>query len=416
MTVKLSQELVSFVRPSEHSTFSPSGTDRWVACPASIQLSEGIPDETSKYAIEGTLAHKVCEDYFYHKYEGKEKTPDLMMAEEEMIDCATIYYDCLMGWLSNADDIGTVLWYGLEKGIPIFPELGCFGTADFLVVGTRGCAIIDYKHGKGRAVGANSSQLRNYLLGFFRYLIDIPEDYKFHAVVVQPRIGAGVPVYHEYTKADLKAFEAEVYSAILKAGQPGLEPVLGSHCFWCKAKRTHDPLKKCPAVKEKQLRTATENFDGFLTDMNIQPGKDKALADKRDKALIKIMSLVPIMQDIAKDAETEFRYRIEQGELIPGVRMAKVPGRNKWRLDDPKEMGVEIQKLYPNITPCEFTQPKLKVKSMSKIKKELKLKELDPTLTIRPIKDEILVEDEKRREVLSSLDNYAKMIGLNDSK
>ena len=97
MTVKLSQELVSFVRPSEHSTFSPSGTDRWVACPASIQLSEGIPDETSKYAIEGTLAHKVCEDYFYHKYEGKEKTPDLMMAEEEMIDCATIYYDCLMG-------------------------------------------------------------------------------------------------------------------------------------------------------------------------------------------------------------------------------------------------------------------------------------------------------------------------------
>lgn len=414
MTVQLSHELVNFVRPSEHSRFSPSGTDRWVNCPASIRLSDPIPDETSKWAAEGTTAHTVCEDLFAHKYWGHEKSPTLMMADQEMIDCAEDYYACVTGWLKNEDDIGDVLWFGLEKGIPIFPERSCFGTADFVAIGTKGCAIIDFKYGKGKAVGANSTQLFNYLLGLYRYLIDIPDDYKFHAVVVQPRIDA-IPKVHEYTKADFKQFEAIVYKAILEADAPGLEPNPGNHCFWCKAKRTNDPNLKCPAIKQKQLQVANENFDSFLQDMNAPVGKDRALVSKRDKALLKVMSLLPMMKEIAKDAEEEFKYRIEQGETIEGLHIADVQGRAKWKLDDPRDMAREIRRSHPEVMePAYMTQPTLKVMNISQIKKVVGKANFDESLIVRPIKKELVIQDRTTREVLGELTEYSKMIGINE--
>src|SRR3982750_206581 len=44
-----------------HSKYSASGSERWFACPASVKLSEGLPDKTSVWAAEGTRAHAVLE-------------------------------------------------------------------------------------------------------------------------------------------------------------------------------------------------------------------------------------------------------------------------------------------------------------------------------------------------------------------
>ncbi|MBF31837.1 MAG: hypothetical protein Unbinned1322contig1000_30 [Prokaryotic dsDNA virus sp.] len=410
MSVKLSNELVSFIRPSDHSRFSPSSTDRWVGCPFSVKASDKIPDETSKYAAEGTLAHTVAEDYFAHMFHGAEKSPELMMADQDMMDGAQMHYDCIVGWLDHKDYIGEVLWHGLEKGIPIFPEKSCFGTADCVIVGTKGCVIIDYKYGK-RSVSANSAQLKGYLLGIFRHLIDVPEDYQFHAVVTQPRTDT-IPKVAEHSYYEMREFEAMVYTAILQADAPGLQPVEGSHCFWCKARRTNDPNLKCPAIAQKALKLAGENFDGFLADMN-QPVKTGALNTKRDKALLKIMSLLPMMKQIAKDGEEEFKYRLEQGETIDGVNLVEVQGKRKWKLDDPRDMAREIAKLYPEVQAGYMTVPVMKVMSQAKVKKAAGVKDLDQSLTVRPLKKEIVIPDRTKQEVLGALTDYGKMIGLN---
>lgn len=411
MTVKLSHELVNFVRPSEHSRFSPSGTDKWVACPFSIKASDPIPEETSKYAAEGTRAHTVAEDFFFHKYQGAEKSSDLMMADDDMMEGAEMHADCINGWLQHKDYIGEVLWHGLEKGIPIFPEKSCFGTADAVIVGTKGCVIIDYKYGK-KPVSPNSAQLKCYLLGVLRHLIDVPDDYQFHAVVTQPRTDS-MPKACQHTLEEMREFEAVIYTAILKADSQGLEPVEGSHCFWCKARRTNDPLLKCPAISGKALKVANENFDQFLTDMSAPIVKIGAPNIKRDKALIKIMSLLPMMKDIAKNAIDEFEYRIEQGETIEGIDLVEVQGNRKWKLDDPKEMGKEIQKLYPEVMPCYFTKPVMKVKTLSAIKKQVGAKNFDESLVVRPLKKEVVILDRTKREVLGTLAKYGNMIGLN---
>ena len=68
--IKIHPNLTGFVRPSEHSTYSPSSMDRIIGCPASIRLTKDIPNETTSYAEEGTLAHSYCEELFWNKYMG----------------------------------------------------------------------------------------------------------------------------------------------------------------------------------------------------------------------------------------------------------------------------------------------------------------------------------------------------------
>ena len=47
--------------PEYHARKSPSSAHRWIHCPASIKLSEGISATTSPYAEAGRLAHSIAE-------------------------------------------------------------------------------------------------------------------------------------------------------------------------------------------------------------------------------------------------------------------------------------------------------------------------------------------------------------------
>lgn len=46
---------------SAHAQLGPSGASRWMACPGSVRLSAGLPDESSPFAEEGTKAHELAE-------------------------------------------------------------------------------------------------------------------------------------------------------------------------------------------------------------------------------------------------------------------------------------------------------------------------------------------------------------------
>ena len=322
--IKITKELLEFKRPSPHSKFSPSASDRWIACPYSIKATEGIPESTSKYAEEGTLAHEICEHIFRERVYGIPTPIDAQMrlallpdGGEEMEDCAEQYVDLLEAWL-KLPELGDILWYGEERGIPIFPEEGCFGTGDFTIVGTKGCAVIDFKYGKGKEVKKGSLQLKAYALGIYRHLTNIPKDYEFNAVVFQPRINM-IPKVDIYSVDEMVSFEAEVIAAIDESKKEGLTPLEGSHCFWCPAKRTNDPNLKCSAIKQKTLDVANQNFNEFFNDMNLQKNVDSELDKKRDAALIKIMSLAPLLTKMAADAKDELAFRLQQGEAIPGV-------------------------------------------------------------------------------------------------
>ena len=45
----------------KHALLSASGASRWINCPPSARLTEGMADKWSAYADEGTAAHEYAE-------------------------------------------------------------------------------------------------------------------------------------------------------------------------------------------------------------------------------------------------------------------------------------------------------------------------------------------------------------------
>jgi hypothetical protein len=417
MIPQISPSLLNFVRPSAHSKFSPSAADAWLACPGRARLIEGIPVETSVYAEEGTLAHSVCEAVFRQEMYGIEFPIELNMElakledqGAEIIDCAYNYYNVVTSWLNDEVNVGKVLYFGLERGVPVYPERGCFGTADCLIVGTNGAVIIDYKHGKGKNVGAQSLQLKVYLAGIYLHLAGIPEHYRFHSVVVQPRTDTAAKT-HSYSIEEIKDFTNVIWKAITASEDPYAQPVEGNHCFWCPAKRTHDVNKKCPIIKEKPLKLAQENFGKFLAQMEqntscvVMPGEELASNKLRDEAMLKILAIAPLIAKVAEDSEAEILARIESGEQIEGVTIVHEPGRRKLNADTIEDAEKLLTPHFPGLKVSK-TVTKTSLRSITEIEKELGKGKLDP-FCVRPLKKKIQIFDDKIRGILKEMRAYS---------
>lgn len=414
--MKIHSALQGFVRPSDHSTFSPSSMDRIVACPYSVRATIDIPSMSSKYADEGTLAHSVCEAVFYEKINGVTFPNDLnikLMTETndmgaEIMEAARFYADVVIGWLNNVDVIGDVLWYGLEKGVPIFPEEGAFGTADGVIVGSKGAVIIDFKFGR-KPVKPDSFQLRTYAAGIARFLVGAPEDYQFHAVVVQPRTDPA-PKVHTYNLSEMNETLQTIWETIKESKREDLEPNRGNHCFWCPASRTADPKLKCKAILNQAQEALKNDFGKFLADMSEPVDSFVDANPKRDNAMMKVMALAPLIAKIASDAEAEFMYRIGQGEQIEGIVIDNVVGNRKWlhgEEDTAKALKLLNETIATHVTPA----PRLI--SLSVAEKFLGKGKIDH-LTVKPITKKLTILTEKQRSILGDLANYGlQAIGNN---
>jgi hypothetical protein len=417
--LKIHPALTGFKRPSDHSTFSPSAAERWMECAASIRLSKDIPEEKNEFSDQGTLAHSLCEAQFNLDAFGipfsSQLLMDLAMWEREhpndvpeMYDCARTYVDTICYYLQNKDLIGDVLWYGLEKGIPVFPEKGCFGTGDCVIIGTKASVVIDYKHGKGKNVKADSIQLRVYLAGVCRHLDAIPSDYQFVSVIVQPRTDPA-PKAHNYAAQEINEFLGKIWKAIIATEDKTCKPVEGvSHCFWCPAKRTTDLNKKCSAIMERPIKAAHENFSKYLADMSAPVEKLGLANPKRDEAMMKIISIMPLLKQIEEDALEEFKMRLQEGEAIPGLQLVQKIGNRTYGSQDQEETAKLLKEKFPKLDPFKIIPEKKVIKTITEVEKETGKGTLD-TITQRKVSQEVKILDEQIKSVLGDLAAYGTL-------
>ena len=151
-----------------HALLGASSAHRWLNCPGSAPLlTADMPDTTSLYAEEGTLAHSVCESYARYclldiGYAVVScSTDNHSQASDEMLDCAGLYVETIV-------EIAKPLhnpYIALEQRVDYskwVPE--GFGTADCIIIGDGTLTVIDYKHGKGVQVEAEGNpQLMLYV-------------------------------------------------------------------------------------------------------------------------------------------------------------------------------------------------------------------------------------------------------------
>lgn len=233
--------------------------DRWENCPASIRLSDGLPDvDPGPAAKEGTRVHELCERIL------KGESYHTVVANEslEVKLNVHLYVDTIGKDMKAARDaakkakscLEPELFVEKQWGIPdIHPDAG--GTTDAAIYDheERKLLVYDYKNGKTDVPIEGNPQLMTYALAAMMNLPFCVETVEL--VIVQPNTKGKKQVKRwAFPSGELVDFAARVREAARRTEEHDLPPVMGRWCFWCPAKH------KCPAQVESSYEKAAAAF------------------------------------------------------------------------------------------------------------------------------------------------------------
>lgn len=277
--------------PEKHALLSASAAHRWMKCTAAPLYEAQFPSETSEYALEGTLAHSVCELFARkrftvmstRKYNSElKKLQENPLFKPEMLATAETYLNYLREVYERYDGaphVNVEVRVDLTDYVP-----DGFGTCDCIIIGGDTLHITDYKHGQGVVVDAEDNpQMMLYALGALkRYMPVFGDKIKnVSMAIVQPRITQDVKE-SRLSVDELLAWGENVVKPLAQKAYSGSgEFCAGAHCKFCRGRAV------CPA--RAKLNTAVEEFKDCVT-----PDKAK---DPLDPDSRKMLGLPPVLTD-----------------------------------------------------------------------------------------------------------------------
>lgn len=269
---------------TSHARLGPSAAKRWIQCPASVALCDGIPDVSSSYAEEGTLAHAYCAKGLKEHLGQSTAAEDAEIAllrdryyKPEMDEYVAWYVDHVWAEYQRELSKGDALLM-VEEKLDIsewVPE--CFGTADALVVSDEKLLVCDFKYGAGVPVSAHKNpQLLIYALGAMDLLGWMWGFSRVELAICQPRVERREPVpwmdsldlwakkWHETAK-DIYSWGRSFLkpaAAIAWNSHPDMRRNAGEWCRFCKA-------RKAGLCEAGQKERASRPDDGAISWLNV---------------------------------------------------------------------------------------------------------------------------------------------------
>lgn len=367
------------VELSKHSELGASSASRWMRCPGSVALSEGLPDTTSEYALLGTAAHALAEIvYTSSRYatadlgtgvlEGRsisvESTPGEykdFVIDEDMAVAVRVYLEEVA--IRSSTQIASSVKVEQEFTLaPLFNgEIEPFGRADCVIMTHSVCIqVLDYKHGAGVPVYAQENvQQMFYALGVLIHyaemmkmsFLQVFEVFpKTELVIVQPRCKAKPDAVDSWSLSteDLVTWGQSVLVPAVRATReenPALHS--GKWCRWCKAKDA-GVCAEYGAETEEVLAVIDEP-NGLATLMQ-KLAKDPAemRAVEVSAALQDIFKFKPLINKLQKAME-DFSKKATGREIarndIPGF-VIKL-GRNSFKWRDEQSTLEDLKMFFP---------------------------------------------------------------------
>lgn len=333
--------------PSKHALLGASSAARWIACTPSARATEGLPDQESTYAAEGTRAHEVCEKALRYKLAKWEAgKPFDLLSDWAQQSMPTEMFNAANQYVSFLHD----QWVGFScrPGVFIEQEVdvsrwvpGGFGTCDCLMIGGGLLHIIDFKYGQGVPVSpVRNPQLMYYALGAYALFDGLESIDTVRMSIVQPRIQEE-PETFEMPLADLLDWAREVLQPAAEMAWRGESTFCpGEHCRFCKAH------PGCRGWQEKY---------GPLAGFEPLP-QPAALSDEElGEWLQKVEGLVAYARELEDYAQTA----LLEGRTLPGWKLVQGRSTRKWTDQDAafRQMeadGIDEAMLYTR-TPISLT-------------------------------------------------------------
>lgn len=334
---------------SDHALFSPSSAHRWLVCAGSVALAKDLPDPSSKYADEGTLAHALAAQCLSTGTDARgfvggvnlPENPELhdKVITPEMATDVQVYIDNIRervgdGELRVEQKVDFSKWVGHPNQT---------GTADALILSADGTHLIvaDLKFGRGVPVYAEENpQLMLYALGAlerYELVADIT-----HVVleVHQPRLQhldqwkVSIEDLHAFAqKAEAAvATSLDVLAIVEGGGTVGSNDLLdGEHCRFCKAKAT------CPKLSAS-VQLAVGDFENLDEKTALEKVSAFTLAN-----LAQAMSSVDLIEQWCSAVRAEVERKLLAGDSVEGWKLVQGKrGNREWV--DPVEAEAYFRK------------------------------------------------------------------------
>lgn len=331
----------------QHAMLSPSGLHRTLRCTRSALLAKKLPNTTSSYAEEGTLAHTLCERYvallmgwlssreFDVLYDEIKKHE---LYNPEMVEYCRGYalyvfshYSKLVGLYGSSVRLEIEISVSLRKYIP-----ESFGHLDCAIVYPGGLVIFDFKYGQGVFVKVeNNYQIMAYGLGayeLFRHEYDI-QTVDMH--IYQPRM-YNIASCTISVNALLHWAEVIVRPAALKAFDGTGDFVAGDHCKFCPAKPTCRTLTA-------YIKDITDGLDYELPEL-LKPAE-----------VSKLLNVADTITDYFKSLKDHALKMSLKGKKFPGYKI--VEGVSRRKIHNPDRLKKLLSYLYDD---ADYTTVDLK--------------------------------------------------------
>jgi hypothetical protein len=301
--------------------FAPSASARWIACPGSVALldsASGPVEETSVYAAEGTVAHKVFERALLQQ--ALPEVGSIVIESGHDIEVTHEMLDSVQWAVDRVTELGPgSMLAETNVQIPV---------ADRTISGTADCIlqthadptlhVMDLKYGKGVQVAAeHNSQLMLYGWGVLCDLGMLYENVQAITLhVLQPRLD-----HHDMwsvSVSDLtKWIDGPVATAIHEALSP--EPSFGpseAACRWC-------PMSGQCAAQASAVANA-------FPDDDVENDTNNSLVLLGDDELSEYLDFLPFAEAWITALRKHALQTLLVGGDIPGYKVVEGRSSRQW--------------------------------------------------------------------------------------
>ena len=363
--------------PTNHALLSASSSARWINCPPSVRLCEGLAERESAFAAEGTDAHTLCE-YKLKKALGidmPDPTPNLTYYDQEMEDCAEEYALFITSIVEELKEKCPDTNVMIEQHLDFSSYVpNGFGTGDCIIASDTLLRVIDFKYGKGLKVEAKgNTQMLLYALGAYEIFGPLFGTENIELTIFQPRL-QNISTSRINT-SDLYKWVNDVLVPAAKLAFNGEgDTKAGPWCRFCKVKA------QCRKRAETNMQLASYEF------------KEPPLLD--DEELSKILTQVDELISWSNDVKEYALSQALKGKCYEGFKL--VEGRSVRKYSD-QQMAAKAVK-EAGFDPYDH---KIKgITAMTSLLGKTKFNELLGDLLIKPHgKPTLVPQCDKRPEI-----------------